>query len=152
MEVLPQKNPGGNKNHENIQYYFYYYYLVCDAIGTAATPCLKYSGRIADVPAEIRTERLPKACLERYRFASFLFGSISDPFIVTSNNEISRVVALYIFVSQTGYEVHSASYPIITAGLKRQGREAEHSPPSNTKTRNGGAIPPLLHRFLWRGA
>jgi hypothetical protein len=28
-------------------------------------------------------------------------------------------------------------------GLKMQGHEADHSPPSSTKIKNGGAIPPL---------
>jgi hypothetical protein len=28
-------------------------------------------------------------------------------------------------------------------GIKRQGREADHSPPSNAKVKNGGAVPPV---------
>jgi hypothetical protein len=30
-------------------------------------------------------------------------------------------------------------------GVKRLGREADHSPPSNAEVKNGGAIPPLSH-------
>jgi hypothetical protein len=30
-------------------------------------------------------------------------------------------------------------------GVKRPGREADHSPPSSAEVRNGGAIPPLPH-------
>jgi hypothetical protein len=33
----------------------------------------------------------------------------------------------------------------ISAGLKRQGREADHPPPSSAKVKNGGDIPPLPH-------
>jgi hypothetical protein len=34
----------------------------------------------------------------------------------------------------------------ISPGLKRQGHEADHSPPFNTEVENGGSIPPLrLH-------
>jgi hypothetical protein len=28
-------------------------------------------------------------------------------------------------------------------GVKRPGREADHSPPSNAEVKNGGAVPPL---------
>jgi hypothetical protein len=38
----------------------------------------------------------------------------------------------------------------VSVGVKREGLEAEHSPPSSAEVRNGGAIPPLLHTFLWR--
>jgi hypothetical protein len=30
-------------------------------------------------------------------------------------------------------------------GVKKQGREVDHSPPSNAEVKNGGAIPPLPH-------
>jgi hypothetical protein len=33
-----------------------------------------------------------------------------------------------------------------------QGREADHSPPSNAEVKNGGAIPPLPNVSSWRGA
>jgi hypothetical protein len=36
------------------------------------------------------------------------------------------------------------------SGLKQQGREADHSPPSSGEVKNGGAIPPLPHTFSWR--
>jgi hypothetical protein len=32
---------------------------------------------------------------------------------------------------------------VLSPGVKRQEREAEHSPPSNAEIKNGGAIPPL---------
>jgi hypothetical protein len=36
-------------------------------------------------------------------------------------------------------------------GVRRPGREAEHSPPSSAKDTNGGVIPPLVHMSLWLG-
>jgi hypothetical protein len=30
-------------------------------------------------------------------------------------------------------------------GIKRQGHEADHSPPSSAEVKNGGALPPLPH-------
>jgi hypothetical protein len=33
----------------------------------------------------------------------------------------------------------------LSSGLKRPGREADRSPPSSAKVKNGGAIPPLPH-------
>jgi hypothetical protein len=38
----------------------------------------------------------------------------------------------------------------LSPGLKRQGREANHSPPSSTEVKNGGTVPPLSHPSLWR--
>jgi hypothetical protein len=52
---------------------------------------------------------------------------------------------------QTGTQAHPASYPIgtgaISPGVKRPGREADHSPPSSAEVNNGGAIPPPPHIF-----
>jgi hypothetical protein len=38
------------------------------------------------------------------------------------------------------------------SGVKQQGREADHSPPSSTEVKNGGGIPPLPHISLWHYA
>jgi hypothetical protein len=40
----------------------------------------------------------------------------------------------------------------LSPGVKRHGREADHSPPSTVKVRNGGAITTLHHTSSWRGA
>jgi hypothetical protein len=57
---------------------------------------------------------------------------------------------------QTGSGAHPYSYPIGTAGsfggIKRPGREADHSPPFSVEVKNGGAIPQLPHTSLWRGS
>jgi hypothetical protein len=37
----------------------------------------------------------------------------------------------------------------LSAGVKRQGREADNSPPSNAKAKKSGAISPLLHMSSW---
>jgi hypothetical protein len=34
-------------------------------------------------------------------------------------------------------------------GVKRPGREADHSPPFSAEVKNGGAIPPLPHMSSW---
>jgi hypothetical protein len=36
--------------------------------------------------------------------------------------------------------------------VKRLGREADYSPPSNAEVKNDGAISPLRHAFYWHGA
>jgi hypothetical protein len=53
---------------------------------------------------------------------------------------------------QTGsgvHPVHPATSPMATGALslrvKRQGREADHLPPSSAEVRNGGTIPPFRH-------
>jgi hypothetical protein len=52
---------------------------------------------------------------------------------------------------QTDSGAHQAFYPIGTAlfswGIKRPGREADHSAPNNAEDKNGGAIPPLPMRL-----
>jgi hypothetical protein len=64
------------------------------------------------------------------------------------------------FDSRQGQEtflhcVQTASYPVGSvsnfAGYKGSEREADHSSPSSAEVKNGGAITPLPHRFLWRG-
>jgi hypothetical protein len=46
---------------------------------------------------------------------------------------------------QIGSEAHASSYTMRTAGIKQQGHEADHSPPSSAEVENGEAIPPLPH-------
>jgi hypothetical protein len=54
---------------------------------------------------------------------------------------------------QTGSGAHPASNSVGTGGsylgVKRPGREADHSPSSSVEVKNGGAIPPLPHTSLW---
>jgi hypothetical protein len=40
----------------------------------------------------------------------------------------------------------------VSPGVSRQGREADHSTPSNAEVKNGGAIPPFPNMSLWHGA
>jgi hypothetical protein len=61
-------------------------------------------------------------------------------------------VKIFFFSSvQTDSGAHTVSYPICTRGfspgLKWQGLEADHSPPSSAEVMKGGAIPPF-HVFM----
>jgi hypothetical protein len=40
----------------------------------------------------------------------------------------------------------------ISPGIKRAGREADHSPPSSAEDKNGRSIPPLPHTSSWHSA
>jgi hypothetical protein len=40
----------------------------------------------------------------------------------------------------------------LSPGVKRQGREADHSRQASPEAKNSEAIPPLSHTTLWRGA
>jgi hypothetical protein len=40
----------------------------------------------------------------------------------------------------------------LSPGEKRQGREADHSPPSSAEVKKIGAVPPLLHKSSWQHA
>jgi hypothetical protein len=37
-------------------------------------------------------------------------------------------------------------------GIKRQGREADHSPSTTAEVKKGGATPPLPHMSSWQSA
>jgi hypothetical protein len=40
----------------------------------------------------------------------------------------------------------------VSLGLKQLGHEADHSPPSSSEVKNGGAIPSFPHASSWHGA
>jgi hypothetical protein len=40
----------------------------------------------------------------------------------------------------------------LSPGVKRLGREVDHSPPSSAEVKNGEAIPPLPHESSWYSA
>jgi hypothetical protein len=40
---------------------------------------------------------------------------------------------------------------LISPGVKRPGREADHSPTSSAEVKNDGAVPTLPHVPSWRG-
>jgi hypothetical protein len=40
----------------------------------------------------------------------------------------------------------------LSLGVKRPGREADHSPPSSAEVKKSGAIPPLRNTSSWRDA
>jgi hypothetical protein len=39
----------------------------------------------------------------------------------------------------------------VSLGVKGPRLEADHSPPTSTEVKNGGAIPPLSYTSSWRG-
>jgi hypothetical protein len=60
-----------------------------------------------------------------------------------------------LHVVETGSEVHPTSYPMGTGGsfpgVKRRGREADHSPPTNAEVKKMWIyIHPLPHTPSWR--
>jgi hypothetical protein len=56
----------------------------------------------------------------------------------------------------TGSGDHPASYRVgagaLYPGVKRPGREADHSPSPSDEVENGGSIPPLPNVSSWRDA
>jgi hypothetical protein len=51
---------------------------------------------------------------------------------------------------------HPTSYPMVSGalcpGVKRQGREADHSPPTSAEVKKSGYICPLPHTPSWFNA
>jgi hypothetical protein len=97
---------------------------------------------------------IPDLCklkLERSRYSDWLgagrpWGRISSP---GRGN---------IFLSTSSIPVLGPTHPIqwapgaLPPGVKRQGREADHSPPSSTEVKKYGAIPPLPRMPSWHSA
>jgi hypothetical protein len=81
-------------------------------------------------------------------------NEMDDRGSVPSSN---KGIYTYILHSvKPGYGAHPASYPIssersLIPGIRRQGREAYHSPPNNAELRNSGAILPLHHTSSGHG-
>jgi hypothetical protein len=61
---------------------------------------------------------------------------------------------LFFYVSAVGPTQPPVQWVVgaLSSEVKRLGREADHSPRSSAKAKNGGATPPLPHTYLWRGA
>jgi hypothetical protein len=64
----------------------------------------------------------------------------------------------FFFLTEFCVTFHLGKLPIqwvpeaLSLGLKRPGREADHSPPRGVEAQNGGAIPPLSHTPSWHSA
>jgi hypothetical protein len=61
-----------------------------------------------------------------------------------------------LHIVQTGFEANPASYPMGTEGfspgVKRQGREADHSPPASAEFKRMWIYHPFSHTSSWRSA
>jgi hypothetical protein len=68
------------------------------------------------------------------RFKIFIFSTASRPALGATHPPIQWVTGA------------------ISPRVKRPGREADHSPPSRTKVKNGGGVAPLPHMSSWHGA
>jgi hypothetical protein len=66
--------------------------------------------------------------------------------------KLSRQNLSLLHSVQTDPEAHPASYPMGTRGVKRQGRVADHSPPSSAEVKKSEAIHPLPHMSSWHSA
>jgi hypothetical protein len=66
-----------------------------------------------------------------------------------------RVKNFPLHVVQTSSEAHPVTYPMSIGGsfpgIKRKGREADHSPPSSAEVKNDGAVTPLPSTCSWPG-
>jgi hypothetical protein len=55
-------------------------------------------------------------------------------------------------VLQTGSGAHTAVPWALSPGVKRPGREADHSPPTIAEVKRRGSIHPFPHTSSWYGA
>jgi hypothetical protein len=65
---------------------------------------------------------------------------------------------IFLFSTASRLALGPTQHPIqwvpgaLSLGVKRPGSESDHSPPSSTEFKIGGAVSPLPHMYLWRGA
>jgi hypothetical protein len=85
-----------------------------------------------------------------YDFKKMLFSSsLVTNRIPNYNEENSRYGKSFLFSTTSRPTLGPTQPPIQwvpgapSPGVKRQGRETDHSPPSSAEVKNGGAIPPL---------
>jgi hypothetical protein len=67
------------------------------------------------------------------------------------------VQGFFLLSVLTDSGAHPAPYSMgiwgaLSPGVKRQGRESDHSPPSSAEVKEGGAIPSLLYMFSLHSA
>jgi hypothetical protein len=62
-----------------------------------------------------------------------------------------KTIFLYPTVSRPALGPLQWVHGVISLGVQRSGREANHSPTSTAEAKNGGAIPPLFHTSYWHG-
>jgi hypothetical protein len=57
--------------------------------------------------------------------------------------EIERILSFHSVRASSGAHTNPMATGGSFTGVKRQGREADDSPPSSAEVKNGGAIPPF---------
>jgi hypothetical protein len=68
----------------------------------------------------------------------------------TANTNKIQNMAVYIVIVMVPTQHPVQWVPgALSPGVKRQGCEADHSPPSSAEAKKGGAIPPLPHMSSW---
>jgi hypothetical protein len=68
------------------------------------------------------------------------------PFLAVQDFSLLHIVKNHSGAHPTSYLVFTRALSL-GEGVKWQGREADHLPPSSAEVKKGGAIPPLLHMF-----
>jgi hypothetical protein len=69
-----------------------------------------------------------------------------------------RGLGIFLFTTASRTALEPTQPPIqwvpgaLSLGVKRPGREADHSPPSSAEVKEYGDIPPLPNTPSWRGA
>jgi hypothetical protein len=101
---------------------------------------MRFSSEITGTSFD-KLETLVKRFLSRYSYG--LDGRGSSP----SRGKI------FLFSTTSRPALGPTQPPIQwVPGVKLQGREADHSPPSSAEVKNGGAIPSLPHMSAWHSA
>jgi hypothetical protein len=93
-----------------------------------------------------------------YRYVKTCSVGIATGYGLDGRGSIPGRDKIFLFSRESRSALWPTRLPIqwvrgaVSPGVKRQGREADHLPPSSAEVKKGGAIPPLPHTSSWCGA
>jgi hypothetical protein len=130
----------------------------------AVMNCLKYSIIVSknsfnkSVSQEYLILVFRKMKLQAEEYFTAIFVSLRNILWAGRPGFDSRQFKIFLFSTASRPVVGPTHSPIqwilgaVSPGVKGQGREADHSPPSSAEVKIGGAIPPLPQIYSWHNA
>jgi hypothetical protein len=113
---------------------------------------------VADVPSGPSLDSTPHYANLKKKYVLFRVGIVTS-YGWTAEGSIPGRAKRFFFISHRPDRFWGPSsflsdryQELFSRGVKRLGREADHSSPSSAEIKNDGAIPPLTHTYSWLGA
>jgi hypothetical protein len=110
------------------------YHFYCMRLRHFPYVCVKYRNRYSSVAATTDYVRAGRPRFDCQQWKMLLFSTVSRPALGPSQPPIQWVPEA------------------LSRGVRRQGHEADHSPPFSAEVKNGEVKPPLPHTSSWHSA